>query len=172
MNFELLENQVIIMFNIFKKTKQFTSYLELHKAIEQKMSKLAAEDVLNTLRISTMQEVVNNQVNYYCYSEATLAKAAEQMERAARIMTKATATLIKDHQNGQQIAFEDKTIYTYITNAKALVSVGAIPASKSRDSLIFTITDSAKTLMSLERSMLLELTAYAKAENQAVTVRG
>lgn len=160
------------MFNIFKKTKQFTSYLELHKAIEQKMSKLAAEDVLRTLRISNMQDIINNQVNFHCYSDATLKKAAAQMDRALSIMTKATATLIKNHKNGQTVAFEDKTIYDGITNAKSLVPERTINSEMSRESSIWAITDNAKTLMSLERSMLVELTSYAKAENQAVKVYG
>ena len=160
------------MFNIFKKTKQFTSYVDLHQEIEQKMSSLAAEDVLRTLRISTMQDIITNRINFDCYSDSTLAKAANQMERATRIMTKATATLIKNHKNGQKIAFEDKTIYTGIDNAKKLVPECAVTSESSRDALILTITDEAKTLMSLERSMLVELISYAKAENQAVTVRG
>lgn len=160
------------MFNIFKKTKQFTSYMELHQAIEHKMSKLAAEEVFNTLRISTIQDVINGQINFNCYSDATLAKAANQLERAIRIMTKATATLIKNHKNGQQIAFEDKTIYAGITDAKKLVPECVMAPSNNRETLIQTIVDAVKTLMSLERSMLYELTAYAKAENQVVTARG
>ena len=160
------------MFNIFKKTKQFTSNLDLHKEMEHKMTKLVAEEALQTLRVSAIQDIINNQINFGCYSDATLAKAAAQMLRATSIMIKATAALINSHKNGEPVAFEDKTIYTIINNAKRQVAMNSTVTTDSRDAMIHTIIDESKTLMSLERSMLYELVAYAKAENQAVTVRG
>ena len=170
MSFELLVNQVIIMFNIFKKAKTFTNYIDLHKAVESKMSKLVAGEALSTLRITSMQDIVNNVIIFNCYSDITLARAVAQMRRANRIMTKATATLIKNHQNGQKINFEDKSIYALISDAKNVVKEYEIEVS-DRDNLMRTITEEAKTLMSLERGMLLELTKYAQEANQPVMVR-
>lgn len=160
------------MFNIFKETKSFTSYLKLHNEIENKMSKLAAENAMNTLRVVSMQDIINKQIDFNCYSGATLVRAAAQMEDAVRIMTKATATLITNQNHGHEIAFNDKTIYEYIMNAKSMVSASEVDTTMDRETAMYRITNNAKTLMSLERSMVMELTEYAKKAGQAVTVRG
>ena len=160
------------MFHIFKKTKQFTSYLELHKEIEKKMSMMVAGDAMRTLKIRSMKDITNGNVHYDSLTNEQLNSITRQMQETDLIIVKATAEMIRKYNNGNIVVFDDHTIYSIIQNAQGLIHPKELNAFENRESMIKFIEKNAELVLRMESNMLIFLTNFARENNQAVVVHG
>ena len=175
MNFELLINQVIIMFNIFKKsekTQSFTDHVQLHSVMEKKMSEMIACDALHTMKVRSMKDIVNGNVRYNILTDEQLNTLARQMQKADLIMIKATAEMTRKCKEGNVVVFDDNTVYTMIQNAQELVRPNELNSFATRESMIQYISNKAELVLRMEGNMLRFFVDFARSNNQAIVVHG
>ena len=154
------------MFNIFKKsekTQSFTDHVQLHDAMEKKMSTIIACDALHT---------VNGNVRYNVLTDEQLNTLARQMQKADLIMIKATAEMTRKCKEGNVVVFDDNTVYTMIQDAQELVRPNELNSFATRESMIQYISNKAELVLRMEGNMLRFFADFARSNNQAIVVHG
>ncbi|MBQ8624791.1 MAG: hypothetical protein IJ419_01295 [Agathobacter sp.] len=163
------------MFNIFKKsekTQNFTDHVQLHDAMEKKMSIMIACDALHTMKVRSMKDIVNGNVRYNVLTDEQLHTLARQMQKADLIMIKATAEMTRKCKEGNGVVFDDNTVYTMIQDAQELVRPNELNSFATRESMIQYISNKAELVLRMEGNMLRFFADFARSNNQAIVVHG
>ena len=167
-----LGNYMFDMCKKNKKAREFTNHMQLHDAIEKKISVMIAGDAMHTLNVKSMKDISHGKAHYNNLTNEQLYTVTRQMQTADLIMIKATAEMTRKCKEGNVAVFDDNTIYAMIQNAQGLVRPNELSGFSTREAMIQYISNKAELVLHMENNMLRFFTDFARNNNQTVVVHG